>query len=178
MKIHTTYQSSYFIHDFIQGVLKNPKIKEIQQVQQKIYTKQVWTLEISCFYVILHLNLKWLGFTGEPVTHCTCQSSMNVIHVRMWRNSLKHHATSCYIESYHDSCHNPNANPKMEHDIHEMSQSVTGGSWTCPLTKLLMGFKCTAIFCLVTTIQSHKMFLATTAKWKQFGSWNKIQSHS
>ena len=35
------YQSKYFIDDFIQGIIKNQKIKEIQQVQQKIYTKQV-----------------------------------------------------------------------------------------------------------------------------------------
>ena len=40
-------------------------------------------LEITCCYVILHLNLKQLGFTGEPVTQRTRQSRMNVIHVRM-----------------------------------------------------------------------------------------------
>ena len=41
-------------------------------------------LEITCFYVIgvLHLNLKTLGFTGEPVTQQTRQSHLNVIHVR------------------------------------------------------------------------------------------------
>ena len=44
--MYTTYQSTYFIDDFNQGVIKNPKIKEIQQVQQKIYTKHVSTLEI------------------------------------------------------------------------------------------------------------------------------------
>ena len=41
LKIYTTYQSTYFIDVFNQGVIKNPKIKEIQHVQQKIYTKQV-----------------------------------------------------------------------------------------------------------------------------------------
>ena len=41
MKIYTTYQSTYFIEVFIQDVIKNPKIKEIQQVQQKIYTKHI-----------------------------------------------------------------------------------------------------------------------------------------
>ena len=54
------------------SMIKNQKIKEIQQVQQKICTKQVSMLEITCFYVILHLNLKRLGFTGEPVTRRTC----------------------------------------------------------------------------------------------------------
>ena len=63
---------------FNQGVIKNPKIKEIQQVQQKIYTKHISMLVIICFHVILHLNLKRLGFTGEPVTRRTCQSHVNV----------------------------------------------------------------------------------------------------
>ena len=29
LKIYITYQSTYFIDGFIQGVIKNPKIKEI-----------------------------------------------------------------------------------------------------------------------------------------------------
>ena len=66
----------------IKACLKIQKIKEIQQVQQKICTKQVSMLEITCFYVILHLNLNRLGFTGEPVSRRTCQSRANVIHVR------------------------------------------------------------------------------------------------
>ena len=82
LKIYTTCQSTYFIDGFNQGVIKNPKIKEIQQVQQKICTKQVSMLELTCFYVILHLNLNRLGFTGEPVTRRTHQSHANVIHVR------------------------------------------------------------------------------------------------
>ena len=76
------YQSTYFIDDFIQGVTKNPKIKEMQQVQQKTCTEQVSMLEITCCYTILHLNLKRLGFTGEPVTRRTRQSHMNMIHLR------------------------------------------------------------------------------------------------
>ena len=56
---------------------------EIQQVQQKICTEQVSMLEITCCYIILHLNLKSLGFTGEPVTQWTHQSRANVNHVRM-----------------------------------------------------------------------------------------------
>ena len=40
-KLKNPSQSTYFIDEFNQGMIKNPKIKEIQQVQQKIYTKQV-----------------------------------------------------------------------------------------------------------------------------------------
>ena len=58
LKIYTTYQSTYYIDYFIQGVIKDPKIKEIQQLQQKICTEQVSMLEITCCYVVLHLNLK------------------------------------------------------------------------------------------------------------------------
>ena len=81
--MYTTYQSTYFIDDFIQGIIKNPKIKEIQQVHQKICTEQVSMLEITCCYIILHLNLKQLGFTGDPMTQSTCQSCVNVNHIRM-----------------------------------------------------------------------------------------------
>ena len=52
---------------FIQGMIKNLKIK-IHYVHQKIYTEQVLTLKITCSYVVLHLNLKRLGFTGEAMT--------------------------------------------------------------------------------------------------------------
>ena len=76
--MYTTYQSTYFIDDFIQGIIKNPKIKEIQQVHQKISM-----LEITCCYIILHLNLKQLGFTGDPMTQSTWQSCVNVNHIRM-----------------------------------------------------------------------------------------------
>ena len=75
------YQSTYFNDDFNEDVTKNPKINKIQQVHQKICTKQLSTLKISCFYVIFHLNLKRLGFTGEPVTRRTHQSRVNVNHV-------------------------------------------------------------------------------------------------
>ena len=82
MKIYTTYQSTYFIDACIQGMSKNSKSKEIQQVQQEICIEQVSMLKITCFYVILHLNLKQLGFTGVTVTQWTHQSHANVIHMR------------------------------------------------------------------------------------------------
>ena len=65
---YTTHQFTYFIYYLFQDKFKYPKINEIQQVHQKICTKQVSTLEITYCHVILHLNLKRLGFTGEPVT--------------------------------------------------------------------------------------------------------------
>ena len=56
--IYTTYQFTYFIDVFNHGVIKDPKIKEIQQVHQKIFIKHDYMLEITCFHVMLHLNLK------------------------------------------------------------------------------------------------------------------------
>ena len=65
---YITHQFTYFIYNLVQDKFKYPKIIKIQQVQQKIYTKHVSALEITCYYVKIHLNLKRLGFTGEPVT--------------------------------------------------------------------------------------------------------------
>ena len=58
IQIYTTYQFTYFIDGFNHGVTKDPKIKEIQQVQQNIFTKHDCMLEITCFHVMLHFNLK------------------------------------------------------------------------------------------------------------------------
>ena len=77
------YQSTYFSDDFNQNMTKNPKFNEIQQVHQKICTKQVSTLKITCFYVIFQLNPKRLRFTGELVTRWTRQSRETVNHVGM-----------------------------------------------------------------------------------------------
>ena len=79
--MYTTYQSTYFIDGFIQGMIKNPKINIFHYVHQKIYTEQVSTLKMSCSYIVLHLNLKRLGFTGEPMTRRTHQSRANVNHI-------------------------------------------------------------------------------------------------
>ena len=49
-------------------MIKNPKINIIHYVHQKIYKEQVLMLKITCSYVVLHLILNRLGFTGEPVT--------------------------------------------------------------------------------------------------------------
>ena len=53
---------------------------------------------------------------------------------------------------------------KTGRDVRETSQIVMIGLLARPSTKLLMGFKCTAIFCYMTTIQSHKLVLPATAK--------------
>ena len=74
---------------------------------------------------------------------------------------MPHHTTSNCI-TIHVATLMPNL--ETERDVHETSQSITIGSLECLSTKLLMGFKCTAIFCEMTTIQSDKLFLATTAK--------------
>ena len=48
-------------------------------------------LEITCCYIVLHLNLKQLRFTGE-------QSHQNVI---------ESFAMSCDVQSYQDLKHEP-----------------------------------------------------------------------
>ena len=45
IQIYTTYQFTHFIDVFNDGVTKDPKIKEIQQVQQKIFTKHDYMLK-------------------------------------------------------------------------------------------------------------------------------------
>ena len=52
-------------------------------LQQKIHTQQVLVFVSLVFYVVFHLNLKQLRFTGEGMTQWTCQSHVNVNHVRM-----------------------------------------------------------------------------------------------
>ena len=64
-------------------MIKTLKINKIQQVHQKIYTEQVLMVKITYCHVILHLNIKRLGFTGEPVTRRMRQSRANVNHVGM-----------------------------------------------------------------------------------------------
>ena len=62
-------------------MIKNQKFNIIHEVHQKIYTEQVLMLKIACSYIILHLNLKRLRFTSQPVTCRTHQSHMNVNHI-------------------------------------------------------------------------------------------------
>ena len=65
LQSYTTYQFTYFIDVFNHGVIKDPKIKEIQRVHQKIHTKHDCNIENN---VYLCLNINCIGFTGEPVT--------------------------------------------------------------------------------------------------------------
>ena len=47
----TTHQFTYFIYFLYQDKFKNSKINEIQQVHQKICTKQIWSLEMAYCHV-------------------------------------------------------------------------------------------------------------------------------
>ena len=57
---HTTYQFTYFIYYSFQDKFKNPKIIKIQQVHQKIHTKQFLLFYLNCFLFVTDLNLKRL----------------------------------------------------------------------------------------------------------------------
>ena len=48
---YTTYQSTYFIDYFIQGIIKNPKIMKIHQVHQKLQVKQFFIILLDLFSV-------------------------------------------------------------------------------------------------------------------------------
>ena len=50
-KIYTTYQYTYCIDVFNQGVTKNPKINQIRLVHQKIYTEQVLMLVATSYCI-------------------------------------------------------------------------------------------------------------------------------
>ena len=72
------YQSTYFIDYFTQGIIKNPRINKILYLHQKIHTKQFLLSCLSCFVFVIHLNLKQLGFSGEPMTQYTHESCVNM----------------------------------------------------------------------------------------------------
>ena len=52
-----THQFTYFIYYLFQDKFKNPKIIKIQQVHQKIHTKQFYIFYFNCFLFVIHLNL-------------------------------------------------------------------------------------------------------------------------
>ena len=99
--MYTIYQFTYFIYYLFQDKFKYSKNIAIQQVHQKIYTKQVSILEITYCHVILHVNLKQLGFTGEPVTRRTRQSRENE------KECVVTSSTSFHVRSYQDSKREP-----------------------------------------------------------------------
>ena len=57
---YTTYIFTYFIYYLFQDKFKNLKIMKIQQVHQKIHTKQFLLFYYNCFLLVIHLNLKQL----------------------------------------------------------------------------------------------------------------------
>ena len=79
----TTHQFTYFIYYSYQDKFKNSRIIQIHQVHQKIHTKQLLSFCLTCFVFVIHLNLKQLRFSGEPMTQYTHESHANMNHVRM-----------------------------------------------------------------------------------------------
>ena len=61
---YTTHQFTYFMYYLSLDKFKNPKIMKIQQVHQKIHTKD-FIICLPCFVFVIHLNLNRLRFTGE-----------------------------------------------------------------------------------------------------------------
>ena len=57
---YNTHQLTYFIYYLFQDKFKYPKIIKIQQVHQKIHTKQFLLFHLNCFLWVTHLNLKRL----------------------------------------------------------------------------------------------------------------------
>ena len=53
---YTTYQFTYFIYYLFQDKFKNPKSMKIQEVLQKLHTKQFLLFCLNCF--LIYLNLK------------------------------------------------------------------------------------------------------------------------
>ena len=47
---YNTYQFTYFIYYLFQDKFKNSKIIKIQQVHQKVHTKQFLLFSLNCFY--------------------------------------------------------------------------------------------------------------------------------
>ena len=57
---YTTHQFTYFIYYLFQDQFKNSKRMKIQQVHQKLQTKQFLLFYLNCFLFVIHLNLKQL----------------------------------------------------------------------------------------------------------------------
>ena len=57
---YTIHQFTHFIYYLFQDKFKNPKIIKIQQVHQKLHTKQFLLFYLNCFLLVIHLNLKRL----------------------------------------------------------------------------------------------------------------------
>ena len=56
----------------------NSRIIKIHQVHLKLQAKQFLLFCETCFLFVIHLNLKQLGFSAEPITQYTCESHANV----------------------------------------------------------------------------------------------------
>ena len=98
-KKYTTHQFTHFIYHSYQDKFKNQKIIKIHQVHQQLQAEQFYLFCYTCFLFVMHLNLKQLRFSGEPVTQYTCESHENMNCMRTLEDSLPCHATSNRILS-------------------------------------------------------------------------------
>ena len=57
---YITHQLTYFIYYLFQDKFKDPKMIKIQQVHQKIHTKQFLLFCLYCSLFVIHLSLKRL----------------------------------------------------------------------------------------------------------------------
>ena len=55
---YITHQFAYFIYYLFQDNIKNAKIMTIQQVYQKIHTKQFLLFYLNCFLLLTLLKFK------------------------------------------------------------------------------------------------------------------------
>ena len=79
---HTTHQYTYFIYYSCQNKFKYSRIIKKHQVYQKLLAKQYLKFCLTCFLFVIHLNLKQIRSTGEPMTQYTDETCGNVNHVR------------------------------------------------------------------------------------------------
>ena len=54
---YTTNQFTYFIYYLFQDKFKNPKIMKIQEVHQKLHTKQFLLFYLNCFLFAIHYKV-------------------------------------------------------------------------------------------------------------------------
>ena len=78
---YARHQFTYIIYYSHQDMFKNSRNFKIDQVHQKLPTKQFILFCLTCFLFVRHLNLKQHGVSGEPRTQYTRESHTNVNYV-------------------------------------------------------------------------------------------------
>ena len=99
-----THQFTYL---YIIYIKTSSRIQELSKYIKyiKSYIQNNLYFCLTSFLFVIHLNLKQLGFSGQPMTQYTSESHANVNHMRMQKNPLPCHAMSNHIKTQ-------NANPK------------------------------------------------------------------